>query len=56
MSVINKREFFLIWTKQTLRNLQYRYTSVNKSALGQELLREDSLYQQYKHVTESYCD
>jgi hypothetical protein len=34
MSVINKREFFLIWTKQTLKNIQYRYTCVNKSTLG----------------------
>ena len=56
MSVINKREFFLIWTKQTLRNLFYRYNCVIKNPLGLELLKEDSMFVELKILYEKYGD
>ena len=56
MSVINKREFFLIWTKQTLRNIFYRYGCVLRNPLGMELFKEDSLFIEYKHLHERYGD
>ena len=50
MSVINKREFFLIWTKQTLRNIFYRYNCVVRNPLGMELFKEDPKFIEYKHL------
>jgi len=56
MSVINKREFFLIWTKQTLRNIFYRYNCILKNPLGLELLKQDSLFIEYRNLYERYGD
>ena len=56
MSVINRREFFLIWTKQTLRNFFYRYNCVIKNPLGLELLKEDTQFLEFKHLHEKYAD
>ncbi|TNV81462.1 hypothetical protein FGO68_gene17498 [Halteria grandinella] len=56
MSVINKREFFLIWTKQTIRNIQFRYSQVIKAPLGTDLLQDDPQFQDFAHFAEFYGD
>ncbi len=41
MSVINKKEFLLLWAKQTMRNLAEKYSYSKNNALACELLKEN---------------
>ena len=44
MSVINKKEFFLLWTKQCLKNFWERFLAVYENSLAREIMRDNSDY------------
>jgi hypothetical protein len=56
MSVINKKEFFLLWTKQTIKNLCTKFSSVHSSTLGREMLKHNKEYLTSSSFIQQYGD
>ena len=54
MSVINKKEFFLLWTKQTVKNLQEKFDCTYENSLARDLLKDNKHFLQVRKFLEIY--
>ena len=54
MSVINKKEFFLVWVKQTVANVKEKFEQVDNQPLAREILKEKDDYKHWKHFVSEY--
>ena len=56
MSVINKKEFFLLWTKQTIKNWKEKFLVVFENALARELMWTNPAFINLNHFIQNYGD
>jgi hypothetical protein len=56
MSVINKKEFFLLWAKQTLKNQTLKFESAFNNSLAKEILKNNQEYLALSMFIQHYGD
>ena len=56
MSVINKKEFFLIWAKQTIKNVKEKFLIVFENSLAKELMKTNPQYHHWNSFIQDYGD